>query len=220
MIPISDFVALQNHNTLMIVQRSITLETRGILTPGLLARLAERVKEQINGYFSFMPVITCAASLAHHGLLGSLQEIKLEDVDLTLVPSEHLASLFSCVTELVNIWNFSGCTLIIILDSVKSEVLSISTQSLGIEETRALVRAMESCVKEVDLDEEVTLDIGVLMEYSGQGKCSKVDCYENTAGRYRKQLRAWAASRNWEVTHDTGDFNIKRINIQSINYSK
>ena len=59
---------------------------------------------------------------------------------------------------------------------------------------------MESCVKEVWLDYKVTLDIRDLMEYSGQGKCRKVACHRND--RYRKQLRTWAESRNWEVTHD------------------
>ena len=166
-----------------------------------------------------VPVITCAASLAHHGLLGSVKCIELKDVNLTSVPAEYLASLVSSVTGRVTIENVSGCDLITILDSVKSRVLNISWQSLGREETQALVRAMESHVEEVQLYKDVTLDIGDLMEYSGQGKCRKVlRCGGNIyVERYRRQLmeqlRTWATNRNWEVTHDENPylFVIKRI---------
>ena len=58
---------------------------------------------------------------------------------------------------------------------------------------------MESGVEEVTLHTGVTLDIRVLREYSGQGKCRVVECYTDTVGRYREQLRTWAKSRNWQV---------------------
>ena len=45
-------------------------------------------------------VIPCAASLAHHGLLGSVKKgMTLLDVDLTTVPYEHLAFLASSVGQ-------------------------------------------------------------------------------------------------------------------------
>ena len=167
-------------------------------------------------FHSSLPVITCAASLAHRGLLGSVRGMSLCKVDLTSVPAEHLASLASSVTRGVVIVNVSGCDLVTILDSVKSELLDIIYQSLGSEETQALVRAMVSCVKWVNLDEGVTLEIRNLMEYSGQGKCRRVECYDDTMAmdRYREQLRAWATSRNWQVTRDNnfngGCFSIER----------
>ena len=80
--------------------------------------------------------------------------------------------------------------------------MSIYSQSLWSEETQALVRAMESCLEQVWLYDGVTLDISDLMEYSGQGKCRKIDCYHDTKERYREKLRTWAASKNWEVTRD------------------
>ena len=164
-------------------------------------RVWQRVRERLEEEFAKinLPEITCAASLAHHGLLGSVEEMSLWDVDLTSVPAEHLASLFSSVTMGVDISNVSG--LVNILDSVKSKVLTIISQSLGTEETQALVQAMESGVEVVRLYGEVTLDIRDLMEYSGQGKCREMRCH-NTADRYREQLRTWAASKNWEVTRD------------------
>ena len=120
----------------------------------MIESLAERVKKNISS-FPRLPVITCAASLAHHGLLSSVEEMRLCDVDLTSVPAEHLASLASCVTRCVYIWNISGCGLVTILDNVKSKVLWIISQSLGSEETQALVRAMESGVEIVKMNYKV-----------------------------------------------------------------
>ena len=156
-------------------------------------------------------MITCAASLAHHGLLGSVEEIWLCDVDLTSITPEHLASLISSVTGFVIIENVSGCDLVTILDNVKSKVLGIG-DSLGSKETQALVQAMESHVKWVMLFAGVTLDIRDLMEYSGQGECRKVKCYGDTKGKYREQLRTWAESRNWEVTEDVRILLLRDIN--------
>jgi len=196
------------------------LETKGILDTELIESLAKRVNEResvrelledeyCSGCGSLPSIITRAASLAHHGLLGSVTVLHLCDDYPTSLPTEQLDSLVSSVTEWVDIENVSGCDLVTILDSVKSKELDISRQSLGSEETQALVRAMESRVEEVELY-EVTLDIRDLMKYNGQGKCREVRCYSDTADRYREQLRIWAKSRNWEVTHDVGCFSIER----------
>ena len=187
------------------------LETGGVLASGVLESLAERVKREIGECISSLPEITCAASLAHHGYIDSVEEMKLWDVDLTSVPVEHLAFLAS-VTEYVSISNVSGCGLVTILDNVKSEQLVIGDQSLDTEETRALVRAMESRVEAVRLCEVVTLDVEALMAYSGQGECGEVEGEDEAGARYREYLRAWAASRNWAVTEGEDDyFHIGRI---------
>ena len=128
----------------------------------------------------WMSEFMCGASLAHRGLLGSVMGMRLRDVDLSPVPAQHLASLTSCVTIYLCIENVSGCDLVSLLSSLKGEELYITSQSLGWEETRALVQAMESGVKEVTLSDGVTLDMEALSEYSGQGVCSKVDCGVNT----------------------------------------
>ena len=145
---------------------------------------------------------------------------QVEDVDLTSVPAEQLASLVSCVTRKVEIGNFIG-DLVTVLDSVQCEILSVSRQNLGSEETQALVRAMESGVESVGLSGGLTLAIRSLMDYSGQGKCRGVWCYsyryryrtDSDTGRfrYRKQLKAWAKSKNWEVRSDIDEiFSIVR----------
>ena len=145
----------------------------------------------------------CAASLAHHGLFGSVDTLWLLDVDLSQVPAQHLASLALCVTFRLSIRNVSGCDLVSILSSAKCEFLYIYGQSLGSEETRALVQAMESGVEEVRLTNGVTLDIEALTEYSGQGVCRNVELFLDesyTADRYREGMRTWARSRNWRVS--------------------
>ena len=106
---------------------------------------------------SNLPVIKQAASLAHHGLLDSVKYLVLGDGDLTSVPAEHLASLASSVTGCVDVRNVYGSGLVTFLDNVKSEQLVIRKQNLDSEESQALMRTMESRVKEVQLDKGVTL---------------------------------------------------------------
>ena len=193
------------------------LETRGILDTGLIENLSERVRTWLGKYrlysYASLPGITCAASLAHHGLLGSVQGMWLSNVDLTSIPVENLASLASSVMMWVGIEYVSGCDLVTILDSVKIKWLDIRHQSLGSEETQALVRAMESHVEEVELGgvRGVTLNIRVLMEYNGLGKCREMRFDGRwTKDRYREQLKTWVKSRNWRVTRDDNYFIIER----------
>ena len=146
-----------------------------------------------------IPEITASAYLAHHGLLGSVFEMWLRDVDLTSIPAEHLASLASCVTQFFFIINVSN--IISILDNVKCQCLIITRQTLNSEETRALVRAMESGVEKVQLGGkgEVSLDITTLTQYSGAGRCGEVMCYDDTARSYRKEVETWAMRINWDI---------------------
>ena len=70
----------------------ILLETRSILDTGVVENLARRVKGMINNNPNGnLAKITCAASLAYNGLLDSVLEMWLWDVNLTSVPTEHLA---------------------------------------------------------------------------------------------------------------------------------
>ena len=133
--------------------------------------IASRIKMNFGHMKPFsVAEVTRVARLAHHGFLGPLDELSLDDVNLSSVPADHLASLASCVTVNVNIRNVSGCDLSTILDSLHCKRLSISRQSLSSEETQALVRAMEAGVENTVLgSRDVTLDIEALAGYSGQG---------------------------------------------------
>ena len=169
-----------------------------------IRKKVESLVSEIKGVFFWVhPIskIITAASLAHHGVLGSMNSMDLNNVDLASVPAEHLASLPSCVTMDVGIYNVSNCDLVSILDSVKCEQLLFDKQTLSSEETQALVRAMESNVQEVVLGVrgEVILDITALDQYSGEGKCWRVICYGYTAIRYRQEVKTWVRRINWTL---------------------
>ena len=81
----------------------------------------------------------------------------------------------------VTIQNVSGCDLVTILDSVRSNYLEIRNQCLGTEETQALVRAiMKTRVEWVVLYNDRILDIEALESYSLQGKFRMVNCVGQT----------------------------------------
>ena len=174
------------------------VESEGILPTGVMESLDERVRDKVNFGGDSLQVITSAASLAHHGLLCPVKRLWLEDVDLTSVPAEHMVALVSSVTNCVRIGNVSGCDLVTILDSVKSQVLNIYNRSLGSEETQALVQALETRVEEVMVG-NMTLDIEALTEYNGQGKCLLVTCLTDVGMKYSEQLKTWAQRINWEI---------------------
>ena len=180
------------------------LEARAILDTDKIERLIKRVGDLLeNSVENDATGLECGASLAHHGLLGSVKKMTLRHVDRSSVYAQHLASLVSCVTDLLII-DVSGCDLVSILTSLKCKKLKIRSQNLGREETQALVQAMESGVEEVRLCGEVTLDIESLTEYSGKGVCSKLMLYyeawdRSGDTRYREELKTWARSRNWRV---------------------
>ena len=92
-----------------------------------------------------------------------------------------------------------------ILTSLKCGVLTISSQSLGREETQALVAAMESHVERVALKNAVTLDIETLTRYSGQGVCKRLTLKYDTADKYRREILAWpnGCGRNITVVEDS-----------------
>ena len=154
----------------------------------------------------FLTEVVTAASPAHHGLLDSVKRIYLQEVDLASVPSEHLASLASCVTDSLIIIKVENCDMITILDNVKTFLLGVCDQPLSTEETQALVRAMESRVERVILGyvEELSLDIAALTQYSGQGKCSLLSLVPNADKdtKYRKDLMRWMFKVHWAAYID------------------
>ena len=162
----------------------------------MLENLTARVREDLekdlsdsnyNSVAVKSALITSAAALAHHGLLGNIDCIELweDEVDLSSVPTRHLASLISNVTGKVMIsYNIRkkkrkkkkerGCDLLPILERLKCEELHLFSQHLGREETQALMRAMESCLKDLVLVhcDVKTPDMEALIE-----KCGHVKCY-------------------------------------------
>ena len=156
-----------------------------------------------------LPEISTIAYLAHqtplnisYGTwkLSSVVRLKLQNVDLTSVPAKHLASLASCVKFGLHITNVRTTTLVNILDNIKCKYLVIKKQSLGTEETQALVWAMESRVENVELCDGVSLDVTALTQYSGRGKCETVWwCNGETGDRYIGEVMSWGQWMNWSL---------------------
>ena len=163
-------------------------------------------------------MISCAASLAHHGLLKSLERLKMIDVDLGKVPTHQLVSLASCVTRSLCIQNVSGCDIVALLDSVKCQVLGIDGQKLRTEDTQALVRAMKTSVVKVYIGscEDVTLDIEALTKYNHQGKCKYIDMglrylELETRDKYEEALSNWPAPYPWRVRSHPSYYHIRSL---------
>ena len=120
------------------------LEARAILDTDKIKELTRRfsrLEVKVNGDLN--KEFLCGASLAHHGLLSSVKPLKLKDVDLSQVPSQHLRSLIFSVLSHLIIENVT-CDLANLITSLKCYELNIRRQRLGKEETQALVQAMES----------------------------------------------------------------------------
>ena len=90
----------------------------------------------------------------------------------------------------------TGCDLLRFIDSLRCEWLYIGV-NLGSEETQALVKAMESHVVNLRIRAvpgRMTLDIKALTEYSGQGKCSRIQ-----SPSHEEEIKTWAQSKNWKT---------------------
>ena len=150
--------------------------------------------------------ILCASSLAHHGLLGSLEYLGLWQVDLASVPPHRLASLASCVTNCIDILpSASNIDLVSFLDSINCEELKL-TRDYRLEkreEVQALMRAMETRLVFVYLRPEDMMT--VLTQYSGRGRCSKLVCdlpdYQaSLCCKLVNEVKSWARRINWRVS--------------------
>ena len=150
--------------------------------------------------FPGLEEISFFASLAYHGLLKSVtvDSLRLRNVDLSSVPVKHLASLVSCVSKTVEIRSRAKVPdLVSFMDSIKGILRYMYVGvSLGTEETQALVRVMESHLVKLRIGK--ILDIEALTQYSGQGKCSKIQCYDPSP-KYNEKLKTWAKSKSWKT---------------------
>ena len=68
--------------------------------------LAARIRKESEAFdFRTLPDILSSAILAHHGILSSVENIVLKNIDLEAVPIKHMALLVSCVIDYVEIDN-------------------------------------------------------------------------------------------------------------------
>ena len=117
--------------------------------------------------------------------------------------------------------NVHNCDLSSVFPSLKCAQLRFVKQNLGSEETRALVQAMESNVQNVIIKIEVNLDMEILAQYSGAGKCDLVEFWIHGDGEDQrwnkvKNKIAWEHEANEHYGSGDGDGDVYLISIHSI----
>ena len=192
---------------------------KGILNSEVIKNTAARIREMNDGRYPVpsLEFITCSAALAHHGLLGAVNYVTFGDVDrnklvdLSTIPAHHLVSLISSATRGVRIDHVTGCDLVSLIDSLKCKELTIILlRTLGMEETQALLQAMESRVEVVELS-LVEISIEALTKYSGQGSCLEIKLrLDFTSDKFFKELETWASRTNWLLQQDNDEDKIRR----------
>ena len=163
--------------------------------PDLISEKADLISKFLSDYPK-LPTVTTAASMAKLGLITSVENMRLWDIDIRSIPADNISALASVVTDRVEIYNVTG-DIIPVLRSVKSRWLVINRMTLDAAVTKALVTAMETRVEEVRLGlwSGVRLDPSVLTQYDGHGKCRKVECWSR---EYQDTLRNWAGKVGWK----------------------
>ena len=141
-----------------------------------------------------------AALLAQEEYLTSVKYLRIENMDISDIPSDQMDKLASIVTETVKIENMTPASRLgSHLASVQCSVLWLWRMKLSEENTRALVTAMRNRVQSVTLW-YVTLDIEELTRYDGRGRCSVLAVWRDTRERHGARLRVWMADKGWRDT--------------------
>ncbi len=142
-----------------------------------------------------------AALLAWEGHLTTVNDMRIEDMDISDIPLAQMEKLTAIVTVGVEIINLTPTSqLSSILACVKCTVLWLSDMQLSEENTRALVIAMRDRVERVGLGD---MDITLLTKYDGRTRCRELWVEGDTRTRHGDRLRSWAANVGWTVTVDT-----------------
>ena len=104
--------------------------------------------------------------------------------------------------------NVTHCDIISLMDNVKWVSLILDKVTLFTEETKSIVRAMNSGkIKSLFLRKKgVSLDISTMMvQYKGEGKCEKITALDESAKKYRDDIKKWAMQMGWIVKKDYHD---------------
>ena len=114
-----------------------------------------------------------------------------------------------CVTDHVDIANVTG-DLSPVLNNIQCRELVIASRSLSTADTQQLVAAMVTRVKEVWLDEGLTLDMAALAQYDGKGRCGIVRLAAAVSEEYGDQVKTWAEQLGWQIGVESSGYNIVR----------
>ena len=183
----------------------------GYLSPQIVSDKASQVAEGLEylGRGPSLSQLQCGAALATLGHITHVKEMRLMDLDTSLVPASDLSSLVKC-SDGVIIVRVTG-DLSTVLSSVQCRRIIIANMRLSTADTQQLVAAMDTRVKSVVLySSGVTLDMDTLAQYDGMGECGEVKLFRDTKERYRDQVKAWADNMGWQVQEISRMIFIKR----------
>ena len=157
--------------------------------------------------------------MAQLGLL-QLTKLRLEYMDLSSVPGEHLTSLVASNVGEMFVSNVIGCDLVNIFKGHGQLYKKLTLRNLILEgkEVEALVQVMESQIETLELEysgEKMTIVMQALNKYSGEGKCQHVTllalcgerCLNGLCAGFessqQEELETWAKSRKWHYNFST-----------------
>merc|ERR1712031_94749 len=110
-------------------------------------------------------------------------------MDINIVPAGDLAKLSSCVSDGVVVTFVQG-DLSIVFRNIKCQWLIIRNHSVlswapTQDDTQSLVAAMVSGVQKVEfIDVEETLDMDLLAQYNGKGKCGNIKFFRKRGEKW------------------------------------
>jgi len=167
-----------------------------------LQQQAAKIKSTWNwDHTVFVEDLLLASSLVQAGLLTSAKGMKLSGMwlDGVNIRGEEISQL--------TLPTFDGEVVLRSLSGDISQLLPlISCQKLRIRytylrrnDTESLVKCLYTNVSELVLHNGSTVDISVLCQYDGTGKCENVECYFGSYERYRGQVTQWAHNMGWKV---------------------
>ena len=185
------------------------LVTSGYLPEDVMTTLATRIDEFWSrlGYFPSVAEVRCAAALAATGHLTSVEDMKLENLELP--SSEDMLSLAGVVNTWVWLNNVTG-DIAPLVSSLAFTELRMSNMDLDQATTSGLVLGLQNGVASLNLHDGARLHIQTLMEYDGRGWCGELVCWDNTRDAYQQEVKTWADRINWIVTEQSYCIWIKR----------
>ena len=141
-----------------------------------------------------------AARLAFAGYITSIQGLKLRNIKLDQIPPQQLATLVSCVTDTVLIWNVDGDPANII-KSARCEELQFKDITLDVSQTKLVVEALKDRIKVLGIGSSVSLDFDTLQQYDGSGKCGQISAYytPSVIHQYKSKLKSYGKVLGWKT---------------------
>ena len=140
------------------------------------------------------------------GLLTSVKGMWLENINIR---GEEISQLSLPTFDTVYLYSLSG-DISQLLPLISCHKLDIVGTNLSRNDTDSLVKCLYTNVSQLWLWGNINVDIFVLSQYNGTGKCELVKCSDGSYRRYRGQVTQWAHNMGWKVDYGAVGMTITR----------